>query len=233
MAGERRYRGNRGGQSDGEYIFGRPCGIYTSSHFYLILSYDENTQSTFIKFLSHSLCLSFCGSSTPGNIISSHPIPMLYEPERLFLRNSVWMLNWRIQMLLRLCSSTICSQIDYMYLYTETSILYAILWHCKSCDWNNDEYDKTKFLVVMKKPLLWEHHTKSCTEAAQQSWLLSKYPAELRSSLCISRSLLQICAEVSGAPKFDYSISQISEHLRMLLQSLRALCKAPGGSGSI
>jgi len=37
----RRYRGNGGGQSDGEYIFGRPRK--TSSHFHLILSYNDNT----------------------------------------------------------------------------------------------------------------------------------------------------------------------------------------------
>jgi len=30
------------------------------------------------------------GSSTPGSIISSHPIPTLLEPELLFLMNSVW-----------------------------------------------------------------------------------------------------------------------------------------------
>jgi len=32
------------------------------------------------------------GSSTPGSIISSHPIPTtLHEPEPLFLMNSLWM----------------------------------------------------------------------------------------------------------------------------------------------
>ena len=46
-------------------------------------------------------------------------------------------------------------------------------------------------------------------------------------------SLPQTCAEVPAAPKFDYPISQISEHLWMLFQSLRALCLAPGGPRSI
>ena len=32
-----------------------------------------------------------CGSSTPGSIISSHPIPTLLEPEPLFLMKSAWM----------------------------------------------------------------------------------------------------------------------------------------------
>jgi hypothetical protein len=30
------------------------------------------------------------GSSTPGSIISSYPIPTLLEPDLLFVRNSVW-----------------------------------------------------------------------------------------------------------------------------------------------
>jgi len=51
----------------------------------------------------------------------------------------------------------------------------------------------------------------SC-RAAQRSRLLSKSPAELCSGVSFSRSLPQICAEVSGPPKFDYSISQISKH---------------------
>ena len=45
---------------------------------------------------------------------------------------------------------------------------------------------------------------------AQPSRLLTKYPAEQHSGLSFSRSVLQICTKVSGAPKFDYSISQIS-----------------------
>jgi len=35
---------------------------------------------------------------------------------------------------------------------------------------------------------------------------------ELRSGLCFSRSLPQISTEASGAPKFEYPISQISKH---------------------
>jgi hypothetical protein len=40
--------------------------------------------------------------------------------------------------------------------------------------------------------------------AAQWSWPLSMYAIELCSSLSFSGSHLQICAEVSEAPKFDY-----------------------------
>jgi len=173
------------------------------------------------------------GSSTPGCIIYSHPIHMLLKPEPLFLWNSVWMLNGRVQVLLRLCSSTICSQIDRMYIYRETVRTHAIYWCSKSCDCNKDKYDMTKFLVVMHEQLLWEYSTKSSTEAAQWSRLLSKFPTELCSGLSFCPSLPQIYSEVWGAPKFDYAIRLVSEHLRMLLQTLRAHCLAPGRSGSI
>jgi hypothetical protein len=44
-------------------------------------------------------------SSKPGSIISAHPIPTLLEPDLLFLMNSIWMLNERVQVLLWLCLS--------------------------------------------------------------------------------------------------------------------------------
>ena len=99
MAGVWRYRGNGGGLSDGEYVFGRPRSRLTSSHFHPILSQNENTNSVFPNFRSHSLCPRFGGlmqlggSSMPGSIISSPLIPMLLEPPPLFLMNSVWMLR--------------------------------------------------------------------------------------------------------------------------------------------
>jgi len=54
------------------------------------------THSIFPIFRSHSLCPRFRrstqlrGSSRPGSIISSHPLPTLHEPEPLFLTNSLW-----------------------------------------------------------------------------------------------------------------------------------------------
>ena len=47
--------------------------------------------SIFPNIWSHSVCPRFHGFSTPGSIISSHLIPMLREPEPLFLINSIWM----------------------------------------------------------------------------------------------------------------------------------------------
>ena len=120
-----------------------------------------------------------------------------------FLSISVLMLNGRVQVLLRVCSSTICSQIDHMYIYRKTWIMHAVLWCCECCECNKDEYDEKKFRVVMYEPLLWKYGTKSSPEAVQRSHLLLKYSAELPSGLRFSRSLPQICAEVSGAPQFD------------------------------
>jgi len=69
----------------------------TSSHFHLILSYNDNTHSICPNYWSNCLCQrcgrssQLCGSSTPGSIISSHPIPMLLTPEPLFVMNSISM----------------------------------------------------------------------------------------------------------------------------------------------
>jgi len=70
--------------SDAEYIFGRPRGRLTASHFHLISSYNDNTDCIFPNFWSHSLFLRFRGSmqlrgsSRLGSIICSN-IPTLLE----------------------------------------------------------------------------------------------------------------------------------------------------------
>jgi len=111
--GVQRYRGNGGGLSVGEYIFRRPRGRYTSTHFHLIVSYNENTHSILPNFWSLSLFPRWRGStplrgfSRPGSMISSHFLPRLLDLEP-------------IQMLLRLCSTTISGQIDRTYTYRDT-----------------------------------------------------------------------------------------------------------------
>ena len=154
--------------------------------------------------------MQLCRSSMLGSITSSHLIPMLLPLEPLFLMNSVWMLNGRVQMLLRLCSSTICREIDSMYISGETQTMHAIFWCSKSCDCKKDQYDKTKFLQFKSEPLLWEYSTKSSTDTMHWSRQLSKHPTEVSSGLSFSWSLPPIWAEVSEAPKSDYSISQMS-----------------------
>jgi len=93
-------------------------------------------------------------------------------------------LNGRLDVLLRLCSTTICGQIDRLNIYSETWILHAILWCSESFDCNKDEYD---------------------TENAMQLWNPKNHCCENT-----ARSLPQSCAVVSAAPEFDYPIRQIS-----------------------
>jgi len=66
------------------------------------------------------------------------------------------------------------------------SIIHTISWCSKACDCNKDEYDR------QNASWLWKPKNQCCENTAP--------------------SLLQTCAEVSAPPKFDYPISQLSEH---------------------
>jgi len=68
------------------------------------------------------------GFPWPGSIISSH------FPSGA----SLCALNGRLQILLWLCSTTICGQIDCMYIYTDTNIMHPIFGGSESCDCNKD-----------------------------------------------------------------------------------------------
>ena len=130
-------------------------------------------------------------------------------------------LNRYVQVFLWLRSSTVGTQSNCMYIYWETKIIHSILWCSRSCDWNKDEYNRHHALW------LWNPRS-HCSEKTTQY-------------------LLQSCAEVSGAPKIQQSNKSnliaswmhlhncrcFQVHLRMLLQSLKALCWAPGGNESI
>jgi len=112
---------------------------------------------SWILFLCHEKCAGelMVRSLPPISIVSAQRPPSCAS-----LRS----LNGHVQLLLRLCLSTICSQIDHMYLYGKTQIMHATLWCSKSCACNKEEYDKTNCLVVMKEPQLWEYSTTSPTE---------------------------------------------------------------------
>jgi len=69
-------------------------------HHLISISYNHTMKIHTLSFPTFGLTRSVCdivdphncvGFSTPGSIISSHPIPMLLELEPLFLMNSVWM----------------------------------------------------------------------------------------------------------------------------------------------
>ena len=136
----------------------------------------------------------------------------------------------RVQVLLQLCSTTICGQIDRMYIYRKTYIMHAILWCCESCDCNKDEMPCGNVRTTAVRI----RHQVSCC-AAQRSRMLLKSPpdqsyAAVSASLKVSRRSAQRSRELQNS-----TILSVKSHsiLRMLLQSLRALCLAPGGSGSI
>jgi len=117
--------------------------------------------------------------------------------------------------------------------------MHAILRCSESCDCNKDEYDKTKCLVVMLKPLLWEYGTKSpagvsaalevSQRAAQWSHLLSKSPADLRRGLKSSTIWLFYKSNLVASWMHLHKCRCFHEHLRLLLESLRAHCSAPRG----
>jgi len=69
--------------------------------------------------------------------------------------------------------------------------------------------------------------------AAQQSQFLSKSPTDLHRGLSSSKIWLFQKSNHIASWMHLHNCKCFQEHLRMLLQSLRALCLSPGGSGSI
>lgn len=93
--GVQRFIGNCDILSGREYILGRPQVESRPSH--IIQSHNPNTHSIFPNFSSHLLLLRYGGSaqlggsSRPGSIASSHPLPTLLQQGLLFLTNSILM----------------------------------------------------------------------------------------------------------------------------------------------
>jgi len=92
-----------------------------------------------------------------------------------------------------------------------------------------------KCVVVMEpwEPLVWEYGTTSRTERVQRSQLLLKSAADLLSGLSGSKIWLSCKPNFVASWIHLHHCRCFLEHLRMLLQSLRAHCKTPGGAGSI
>jgi len=173
MAGVQKYRGNAGGQSDGELI----DIISFPSH--LIIQWTCTVSFPTVN-LTHSVrdvvdhqqrvllyLLTWCLHSSNQNssfswipfgcrercrgvsMVGSLPSSCIVSPQWPPSGASLSFLNVHDQVLLWWCSSTICGQIACKYIYTETYIIHAILWCSESGDCNKDEYDKTKCLVVV------------------------------------------------------------------------------------
>jgi len=93
-------------------------------------------------------------------------------------------LNWCLQVLLRLHSSTLCSQIDRWYIDRETLMIHAIVWCSESSDCFIDKYDWQNDLW------LWNPRTTAVRilhqvfrRAAQRSQLLLRSPLDLCTGL--------------------------------------------------
>jgi len=95
-----------------------------------------------------------------------------------------------------------------------------------------------KCLVIMKpqESLQWKYVTKSPADlhgAVKRSHLLSKSPAVLCRCLWCSKILLTYKFNFLPSWTHLHSSKGFQEHLRILLQSRRILCLAPGGLGCI
>jgi len=90
-------------------------------------------------------CRERCGGVL---MVGSPPSSSIISPERPPSDASLCPLNGCVQVLLWLCLSTICSQIDCMDIYRETGTMHAIIRCSESCDYNKDQYDKTKCVMV-------------------------------------------------------------------------------------
>ena len=73
-------------------IYSGDPGVDSLHHLvsHIISSHYTTNYTIYLSHLLIALALSKtpCGSSQPGSIIPSHPLPMLLEPEPLFLTNS-------------------------------------------------------------------------------------------------------------------------------------------------
>ena len=83
------------------------------------------------------------------------------------------------------------------------------------------------------EPLLWEYGTKSPAKLRRGLKLLSKSTTDLGRGLSCSNIWLSYKSNLVASWMPLHNCRCFQEHLRMLLQSLRALCLAPGGPESI
>jgi len=163
------------------------------------------------------------------------------------LSSSVSSLNQRLKMLLQSLLSTVCSQIHHMSIYRETYVINVMSCCCNSCDCINDEYDRLNALWLWHhKNHCWENATSSFLQSCaavsaaiefscwpdQQSQLLSNSPADKYRGLSYSIVWLSDESNLVVSCMHLHKCRSSQEHLRMLLQSLGALCLAPGGLGA-
>jgi len=150
-------------------------------------------QNSLISWIGFE-CRKRCGGVL---IVGSLPPSSIVSPQLPASSASLAALTGCVLVLIQSCPTTICGQIDCMYIYRETCIMHAILWCSKSCDSNKNEYTETKCLVAIQESLLWDYVT--------------EFIADLHSSLSCSWSLLQSCAAVTAVFEASHRPMQRSQ----------------------
>jgi len=107
-------------------------------------------------------------------------------------------INWCLQVLLLLRSSTACGHIDCTYIYRETEKIPAILWCSKSCDYNKDEYNRRNAFW------LWNSMYHRCENT------VPRLPQSCVEVSAAHKVLQQTCTEVSAALEVPHRPVQMS-----------------------
>jgi len=108
--------------------------------------------------------------------------------------------------------------------------MHGTLWCSESCDCNKDKMH-CGYGTLRTTAAKVRHQVSH--RAAQRSQLLSKDPADLHRGFSCSEIRLSYKSNITASWMHLYNCKCFEEHLRMLLQSLKALCLAPVGPGSI
>jgi len=123
-------------------LVGPQCWVLLYPLTRLLCSSKQNCLFWWIPFR----CRERCGALLTVGSLPASSITSLRQP---WSGASLSYLTGSVEGLLWLYSTTICSQVDCMTIYREFWVMDAKLWCSQSCDWNKDEYDNTKCLVVM------------------------------------------------------------------------------------
>jgi len=195
---------------------------YLPTFFLLFSSYNRS----FSRILFG--CCERCGGML---IVASLPSSSVISLQRSSRSWSLEPLNGILQVLPRLCLNTIRGEIDRMYIYRHTQIMHPILWYSKFCDCNKDKYDSQNALGTLRTTAVRIQHQVS-RKAAHRSQLLLMSPTNLPRSLSCSKIWLSYKLNLKASWMHFDNRRCFQEHLRMVLQSMGALCVAQGGSGS-
>jgi len=89
-----------------------------------------------------------CGRSGGMTMVGSQPSSSIVSPQQPPCGAYLGVLNGRLEVLLRSCSTTISGQNEHMYIYTYSYILHALLRGNESFDLNKQKYDRRNGLCL-------------------------------------------------------------------------------------